>query len=119
MNRPNHSGHQPPKAFRYELEDGWVVLAGKTDADNEALSLKTANPEDWWFHVRGMPGSHVILRQPQGKNPDKRILKQAASIAAYYPPSAQSAQLEIWDRTPRSPHHRSSPPPTQHAHPHP
>ncbi|MCK5915244.1 MAG: DUF814 domain-containing protein, partial [Deltaproteobacteria bacterium] len=50
------------------------------------LSLKTAKPYEWWFHVRGMPGSHVILRAPEGvkESPDKEQLKQAAAVAAWH-----------------------------------
>ncbi|MDM8537566.1 NFACT RNA binding domain-containing protein [Desulfobacterales bacterium HSG17] len=68
----------------YELAGGWQVLAGKTDADNDRLSIKLARPDDWWFHVRGMPGSHVILRAKDDEKPDKDTLKLAAAIAAYH-----------------------------------
>ena len=70
--------------FRYELPGGWIVLAGRTDADNDLLSLKTARPKDWWFHVRGVPGSHVILRAQAGREPDKRTLEAAAAVAAWH-----------------------------------
>ena len=73
-----------PSAYEYELPGGWLVLAGKTDADNELLSLRVAKPRDWWFHVRGMPGSHVILRAKPGTEPDRKALKRAAAIAAYH-----------------------------------
>jgi predicted ribosome quality control (RQC) complex YloA/Tae2 family protein len=68
----------------YMLPHDWIVLAGKTDTDNDYLSLKMANPNDYWFHVRGMPGSHVILREKDGEEPDKSILKEAAAIAAWH-----------------------------------
>ena len=74
---------RPPKAWEYTLPGGWTVLAGRTDADNDRLSLKVARPNDWWFHVRGMPGSHVIL-QVAGGEPDKDALEAAAAIAAYH-----------------------------------
>ena len=60
------------------------MLAGRTDSDNDHLSLRMAGPNDWWFHVRGQPGSHVILRVLPGQEPDRRILKQAAAIAAFH-----------------------------------
>ena len=53
---------EPVKAYTYELPGGWTVLAGRTDADNERLSIKLADPRDWWFHVHGMSGSHVLLK---------------------------------------------------------
>jgi hypothetical protein len=73
-----------PQTFEYVLPGGWVALAGKTDGDNDRLSLSVARANDWWFHVRGMPGSHVILRAKPGAEPDKDTLKQAAAIAAYH-----------------------------------
>ena len=68
----------------YEFEPGWTILAGKTDADNERLSLKVGRPNEWWFHVRGMPGSHVVLRGPDGETADKAKVKVAAAAAAYH-----------------------------------
>ncbi len=72
------------QVFEYVLPGDWIVLAGKTDADNDQLSLKAAKPNDWWFHVRGMPGSHVILRAKADEEPDRDTLKKAAAIAAYH-----------------------------------
>lgn len=74
----------PPRLLRYELPGGWEVLAGRTDEDNDRLSLKVARPNDWWFHVRGMPGSHVILRVEGDEEPGREILEQAAAVAAYH-----------------------------------
>jgi len=73
-----------PNVHEYPLADGWVVMAGKTDLDNEILSLKTAGPNDWWFHVRGMPGSHVILVGNRDESPSNELLRQAAAVAAYH-----------------------------------
>jgi len=70
--------------FEYTLPGGWEVLAGRTSRDNDVLSIKLARPNDWWFHVRGMPGSHVVLRVPQGQEPDKDTVKAAAAIAAWH-----------------------------------
>jgi len=68
----------------YDLPGDWKVLTGKSDADNDFLSFKVANPNDYWFHVRGMPGSHVILRAKPGEDPDRETLKRAAAIAAFH-----------------------------------
>jgi predicted ribosome quality control (RQC) complex YloA/Tae2 family protein len=73
-----------PRIREYDLPDGWKVLVGRTDEDNDRLSLKTAGPGDYWFHVRGMPGSHVVLRAKGDEDPPKDILKQAAAIAAFH-----------------------------------
>lgn len=80
----NERRRPEPRLFRYELDGGWEVLAGKTEADNDRLSLKLARPDDWWFHVSGHPGSHVVLRVPDGRKPDRETLRSAAAIAAYH-----------------------------------
>ena len=73
-----------PRLHEYRLPDDWIVLAGRTDADNDHLSIRTAAPGDWWFHVRGVPGSHVVLRARPDREPDRDTLRQAAAIAAYH-----------------------------------
>lgn len=74
----------PHNIYEYELRGHWKVLAGKTDVDNDFLSLKMAKPNDYWFHVRGMPGSHVILRAKPNENPDRETLKRAAAVAVFH-----------------------------------
>jgi len=75
---------QKGRLITYTLPGGWQVLVGRTDADNDYLSFRVARPDDWWFHVRGMPGSHVILQGPPGADPDRETLHRAAAIAAYH-----------------------------------
>jgi predicted ribosome quality control (RQC) complex YloA/Tae2 family protein len=58
--------NQRLRLIEYTLPQRWTVLVGRTDTDNDYLSLTMARPDDWWFHVRGVPGSHVILRGPPG-----------------------------------------------------
>ena len=83
------------RVFAYELPDGWQVLAGRTDADNDRLSLKVAAPDDLWFHVRGMPGSHVILRARPGQRPDRETVRLAAAIAAYHSKARQGGTVPV------------------------
>ena len=73
-----------PRFFEYALPGGWIVVAGKTDADNDYLSVVAAKPQDWWFHVRGLAGSHVLLKAKPDEEPDRKILKGAAAIAAFH-----------------------------------
>ena len=77
----------PPKFWTYQLADGWTALAGKTDSDNDALSLEIARPVELWFHVHAVPGSHVVLRAPEGSDdyePTKELIHAAAAIAAFH-----------------------------------
>jgi predicted ribosome quality control (RQC) complex YloA/Tae2 family protein len=78
--------HKPaePEVWKYALPGGWEALAGKTDTDNDRLSLKIAAANDLWFHVHGLPGSHVILRGPDGEIATAELIRQAAAIAAWH-----------------------------------
>jgi predicted ribosome quality control (RQC) complex YloA/Tae2 family protein len=75
---------QPP--FRiFTVDGGFQVLAGKSSANNDLLTMKYAKPNDLWFHARGSSGSHVVLRLATGAGePSKKAKEQAAGIAAYY-----------------------------------
>ena len=79
----------------YTLPGGWQVLVGRTDADNDFLSFRVARPEDWWFHIRGLPGSHVILQGPPGADPDRQTLQRAAAIAAYHSKGSCTSSLRV------------------------
>ena len=81
---PSERHTQQVRLITYTLPGGWQVLVGRTDADNDALSFRVARPDDWWFHGRGMPGSHVILQGLPGADPDRQTLQRAAATAAYH-----------------------------------
>jgi predicted ribosome quality control (RQC) complex YloA/Tae2 family protein len=84
MSPSEHRGPSPIKSHDYVLSNGWTVRVGRTDQDNDRLSLKIAKANDWWFHVKGRPGSHAILQVPSGEEPSKSILEEAAAVAAYH-----------------------------------
>jgi hypothetical protein len=73
----------PSGIVEYELPDGWQVFVGKTDAANDYVSIKLARPRDRWFHVRGMPGGHVVLRvarRPRARPRDARARGRAGGV---------------------------------------
>ena len=84
-----------PRLVEYLLPSGWRVLVGRTDADNDYLSLTLARPDDWWFHVRGVAGGHVILQGPPGEEPDRETLKRAAAIAAYHSKARRAGLVAV------------------------
>ena len=73
------------KGYRTQVIDGFEVLVGKGDADNDSLTFGVAEPRDFWLHVAGVAGSHVIVRNPQDL-PDlpRPVLDAAASLAAWH-----------------------------------
>ena len=86
---------RPRDILEYTLPGGWQVLAGRTAEANDYLSLKLADPGDLWFHIRGMPGSHVVLRVPRGTVPDRKTRELAASIAAYHSKARSAGTVAV------------------------
>jgi predicted ribosome quality control (RQC) complex YloA/Tae2 family protein len=86
---------RPAGIVEYSLPGDWRVLAGRTDAANDYLSLKLARPADLWFHIRGMPGSHVILRVPSGEAPGRATQELAAAIAAYHSKARSAGTVAV------------------------
>ena len=87
----------PYPFFRYRTDEGLEVIVGKNNTANERLSLKMAEGKDYWFHVKGAAGSHVILRC-EGIEPGDKSLTQACEIAAYHS-SVRDGQLIPVDYT--------------------
>ncbi len=74
---------QPSHPDKYLTSGGYTVLCGKNNIQNDKLTLKTAAGGDWWFHVKGAAGSHVIMITPDGEEPPEADFTEAAMIAAY------------------------------------
>ena len=73
------------KYWHYVIEDKYHVYIGRDSKSNDYLSIKFAKQNDYWFHARGLPGSHVVLRVENVKEGiPKDIIKKAASMAGYY-----------------------------------
>jgi predicted ribosome quality control (RQC) complex YloA/Tae2 family protein len=72
------------RAFRTETVDGFEILVGKGDAENDALTFGVAEAHDLWLHVAGPPGSHVIVRNPDHLAELPRpVVERAAELAAW------------------------------------
>jgi len=81
----NPKVQESPKFKHYLIENKYHVYVGKDSKSNDQLSIKFARQNDYWFHARGLPGSHVVLRVENTKEVvPKNILKYAAALAAYH-----------------------------------
>jgi predicted ribosome quality control (RQC) complex YloA/Tae2 family protein len=80
--------------FHYLSSDGFHMYVGKNNFQNEELTFKVADGGDWWFHAKGLPGSHVILKIEGRELPD-RAYEEAASLAAYYSKGREQDKVEI------------------------
>jgi predicted ribosome quality control (RQC) complex YloA/Tae2 family protein len=74
--------------------DGAELLVGGSAEGNETVTFRLARPEDLWFHARGRPGSHVILRTKSGTIPDAWI-ERAAEIAAKHSAGQEDTRVEV------------------------
>ena len=72
-----------PVVMQFTTTNGYRVLCGKNNVQNEYITHKVAERNDWWFHVKGMPGSHVVMLC-DGEEPPAEDFTDAAEIAAYH-----------------------------------
>ncbi len=80
--------------LHYVSSDGFDIYVGKNNYQNDQLTFKVANGGDWWFHAKGMPGSHVIL-QTGGKEVPDKAFEEAAALAAFYSKAKDQEKVEI------------------------
>ncbi len=96
--RKRNPGSKRPKItskpFHYISSDGYHMYVGKNNLQNEELTFQTARGNDWWFHAKGAPGSHVIVQTNGGELPDTTF-EEAARLAAYYSSNRGADKVEI------------------------
>ena len=95
--KKNRSGKRvkvKSKPFHYISSDGYDIYVGKNNYQNDELTFKLATGNDWWFHAKGMPGSHVIVKANNEELPD-RVFEEAGKLAGYYSKGRDSDKIEI------------------------
>lgn len=83
------------KPFHYMSSDGFHMYVGKNNYQNDELTFKFASGGDWWFHAKGMPGSHVIVKCEGADTLPDRTFEEAAKLAAYYSKGRGQEKVEI------------------------
>jgi len=82
------------RPFHYISSDGYHIYVGKNNFQNDDLTFRFASGNDWWFHAKGIPGSHVIVKTGGDILPD-RTFEEAAKLAAYYSKARGQDKAEI------------------------
>ena len=83
-------------ARRFVSQDGLTILVGRTAEDNDVLSLKMASPRDFWFHVAGESGSHVVVLNPDGlPRLPRETQRYAAALAAGYSKARRGGKVPV------------------------
>ena len=85
---------KPQSPLKFVSDDGLEILAGRSNAQNDELTLKLARRTDYWLHTQRVHGSHVIIRC-EGEEPPPRTLEQAAGIAAYYSQARGAGKVQV------------------------
>ncbi len=96
--RANKNSRQKPQKLsyiKYKSSDGFTILCGRNNLQNDRLTLKEANNFDMWFHTQSIPGSHtVIVCEGTADIPD-RTIEEAAMIAAYNSKARNSTKVPV------------------------
>lgn len=82
------------KPFHYISSDGFHMYVGKNNYQNDELTFHFATGNDWWFHAKGMPGSHVIVKSNGEELPD-RTFEEAGKLAGFYSKGRDNEKVEI------------------------
>lgn len=81
----------PPE--KYQAEDGTIILVGKNNLQNEQVSFKLSRRGDLWFHVKDIPGSHVLITG--NANPSDQTITFAGELAAYFSKARYSNLVQV------------------------
>lgn len=84
------------RPYRTVVVDGYDVLVGRNDADNDYLTFRVAEKRDLWLHAGGgTPGSHVIIKNPDGGDIPRDVIEKAAQLAAWYSKARGAPRVEV------------------------
>ena len=78
----------------YRSDDGYEILVGRNNMQNDELTTKTARRTDYWLHTQKVHGSHVIIRC-EGEKPPERTIEQAASLAVYHSQGRDGGKIPV------------------------
>lgn len=96
LKRFQRTGQRPGKLppLRYRSSDGFTILCGRNNTQNDQLTLRDSHKQDIWFHTQKIPGSHVIILT-DGQEVPNRTLEEAAVIAAFNSRARSSKKVPV------------------------
>ena len=95
-----HGGNQKKakvtsKPYHYISSDGYDIYVGKNNLQNDFITFQMATGNDWWFHAKGVPGSHVLVRTNGETDMPDRTFEEDGRLAAYYSKNRGQDKVEI------------------------
>lgn len=90
-------GREPARSpfHEFAIAAGRTARVGRSAADNDALTLRHARPDDLWLHARGEAGSHVVVPLGRGEEPTQEMLVDAAHLAAFFSKAKERGDVEV------------------------
>ena len=90
-------GGQKVNAFgrRFRSSDGYEIVVGRNDRENDALTFRVARPNDIWLHASDYPGSHVLIRNPSRESVPHQTITEAAELAAFYSQAKREGKATV------------------------
>ena len=95
IDRKKGSEKGSPFGRRFRSTDGYEIVVGRNDKENDALTFRVAKPYDVWLHAADYPGSHVVVRNPTRQPPPHRTIIEAAEIAAFYSQAKRDSKAAV------------------------
>jgi predicted ribosome quality control (RQC) complex YloA/Tae2 family protein len=98
--RAKHTGKKKKQAItasplHFLSSSGYDIYVGKNNLQNEEVTFQIASPDDWWFHAKKMPGSHVIVKGHGKEELPDSVFEEAGRLAAYYSKGRTAPKVEI------------------------
>ncbi|HLG16690.1 MAG TPA: NFACT family protein [Blastocatellia bacterium] len=80
---------------RFVTSDGYEIVVGRNDAENDRITFRIAKSNDVWLHTADYAGSHVIIRNPNREDVPQRSIHEAAELAAFYSQAKRDAKVAV------------------------
>ena len=95
VKKKNKSPLSQPSQPQKIVLDSWTIYIGKNNRQNDLLTMKIAKTEDLWLHTKDIPGSHVVIKNPNRKTIPSPIIEKAALLAAYHSQARYSTNVPV------------------------
>ncbi|MBP2678677.1 MAG: Fibronectin-binding domain protein, partial [Deltaproteobacteria bacterium] len=84
-----------PQVEKVEFR-GHTILVGRNNVGNDKIVKEVAAPEDLWLHAQGIPGSHVLVKRPGGKEVPREVIEEAARLAVLHSKAKGSQNVPVF-----------------------
>lgn len=91
---PKKTANSASKYMRLQSSDGYQILVGRNNSQNDMLTFRRSQADDLWFHVKDQPGSHVVVRS-SGEEVPTTTIEEAAVVAAYFSKGRDSSNVAV------------------------